>query len=173
MPGVTLTGTDSDWRDIRMRVKRLSEIGKNEPELVEWSHILGRVLDRFVAVFDGNNEKDWWNGIVNYKRGMSGPSYLSGWILAFCPWKKDGTYILKDPLKENGSYGRINTLHVPSSTVEVPVLIDDNGKKYRVIFYAGNIHCRVKPAISQDYNYLSIASVQDWALIDITKEISQ
>ena len=170
LPGVTLTGTAEDWKDVRKRVDRLVQIGAEEEELLQWASILGNVLDHFVGVFDGRLDKGWWNSIVNHKKGQSGPSYLSGWILAFCPWTKDGKFILVDPEKNGGSYGKIDTSKIPSSTVEVPVLIDDNGKKYKVIFYAGNIHSKIESSPEKAYPFPTISSVQDWALINVTDE---
>jgi hypothetical protein len=176
LPSVTLEGTIDDWREIRARVDRLGQMERQANmttrELAEWSVVLGGVLDHFVDAFNGNVDKQWWNSITHYQGGGSGPSYLSGWIMAFCPWDDRGRFVLKNPRdNEKGSYGRIETGDIPACTVEVPVTINDNGREYKTLFYAGNIHTRVE--LPPDVGYPKLTSVQDWALVDVTQASSQ
>ena len=165
LPMVTLEGTVDDWKEIRTRAARLGQM--KSKELSDWAIILGGeggVLDHFVDAFEGKIDKHWWNSIALCEGEGSGSPDLTGWILAFCPWDDDGTFILQNPKENKGSYGEINSNDIPASTVEVPVTIDDNGTTYKTLFYAGNIHTKME----KSEPYLKLSSVQDWALIDIT-----
>lgn len=161
LPKVTLLGTIDDWRKIKERAQKLSTF--NMVELTQWESILGKVLDHFISAFEGNVDKDWWNRIAHQTGGGSGPRYLEGWILAFTPWSTKGNFVLKDPDTNNNSYGRVNTNDVPASSVEVPVSIDDNGRKYKTLFNAGMMHS----FYNKETNEMSPAL--DWAMYDVTQ----
>jgi len=53
---------------------------------------------------------------------------------------------------------------IPTSAVEVPVTIDDNGTIYKTIFYAGAL----LPCFDENTNTMKTSV--DWALIDVTKK---
>jgi len=167
LPAVTLEGTIDDWKTIRSRVDRLATW--NIPTLTSWSQVLGHVLDNFVDAFQGKIDTNWWNRIAHQTGGGSGPSYLEGWILAFIPFKDNGSYILNSlkDVQQNKSYGRMDTDDIPLSAVEVPVIIDDNGREYKTIFYAGALVCKVEGD--------TIRPSLDWALVDVThpKEVKR
>lgn len=133
------------------------------PEMIglsDWVTILEHILDHFIAAFDGKVDTDFWNRIATQTGGGSGPSYLEGWILAFIPFSNQGGYILKHSSTALSShyYGRVETGDVPTSAVEIPVKIDDNGKIYDTIFYAG--------IISYTRTTDTIKPCLDWALIE-------
>jgi hypothetical protein len=92
IPQVTLAGTRDDWLDIYRRVDKLVEYG---PEAAAWRDLLRPVLVRFVRSFDegwadSTEGREFWQRIVHYRRGGSGPSFLSGWITAFCTFNDTG-----------------------------------------------------------------------------------
>lgn len=155
LPAVTLSGTRADWLDIRHRVDRLKEWG-----LGDWADALTEVLDHFVMAFDGSVDCTWWNRIAHITGGGSGPRYLEGWINVFIGWDDGHRFIPVGP----GLYGKVDSNDVPSSMVEVPVEVDDNGKLHKVIFYAGISH----PVFNDDSFSPSIESLHTWALIDVT-----
>lgn len=161
LPKVTLQGTKADWQVIRNRIDKMLNWGNKD--LVMWHSVLFPVLDNFVGAFDNNVDKDFWNRIACETGGGSGPSYLKGWILSFIAFDDVGKYILNpiDQINETNDYGKVDTNDIPTSTVEVPVTIDDNGTEYKTIFYAGNMVCRVDAE--------KIRPCIDWALIDVTK----
>jgi hypothetical protein len=92
LPRVTLEGTREDWADIYQRIEKLKEYG---PQSIAWYHVLKPVLGRFVKAFDdpeGKENKKFWTHVAHWKGG-SGPTYLSGWVTAFCAWDVDGKWM--------------------------------------------------------------------------------
>ncbi|KAF8558737.1 hypothetical protein OG21DRAFT_1595051, partial [Imleria badia] len=84
IPRVTLEGEKGDWEDILRRLKRLKKYGV---QTIAWYHLLRPVLSHFVSAYeDPTSPKnlDFWNKVAHFTGGGSGPSYLSGWITAFC-----------------------------------------------------------------------------------------
>ncbi|OCK81550.1 hypothetical protein K432DRAFT_381253 [Lepidopterella palustris CBS 459.81] len=161
IPSVTLEGTREDWVKLRDAVadpKRLPAFGK---ETTEWSKVLRVVLNRFVDCFDhpkASRSKDFWQKIAHYSGGGSGPRYWSGWITAFCFWNEDGkslrsvsgswpASVLKDLLLprlvsttlriDGQEFHKINSNDVPPALVSVPLIVNDNGKKFDGKLIAG------------------------------------
>ena len=97
LPSVTLLGTEEDWENILRRVEKLKGYGE-EPAI--WCDLLRPILKRFVlSMKDPGAEEvlDFWQRIVHYYNMGSGPTYLSGWITAFCFWDEDGRLMYSDP----------------------------------------------------------------------------
>jgi hypothetical protein len=161
---VTLEGTLEDWKEIRSRIEKFSDFAIiNDNVFQRWYNMLVPILDEFIASYSGSPNTDFWNRICTKTGGGSGPSYLEGWILAFIPFNRtNGKWQLNDKVV-NGSYGQIDTSKIPASAVEVPVLINDNGRKYKTILYAGSLVSTFEEKESK------MGSSLDWALIDITQ----
>lgn len=160
LPGVTLKGTLEDWQKVRVRLDKLLEYA--QPDLVTWHTMLAPILDQFVASYQGQVEtnKNFWSSICHYIPGSSGPSFISGWINAFVPFDRDGCWALQG--SKEYPYGKIDTGKVPLSAIEVPVKVDDYGREYDTLLYAGAIvNCYDK-----ETNQLSPSL--DFALIDVT-----
>jgi hypothetical protein len=103
---VTLEGTKEDWENILARIDKIEEFGE-EPKA--FARVLRAVLTRFVRSFvvfsksakttskeedaEKKELREWWNRIAHHHGGGSGPTYLSGWITAFCPWNTEGKWI--------------------------------------------------------------------------------
>lgn len=85
IPNVTLEGTVGDWENILTRLDKLKEY-----ELTWWYEMLVPILEKFISAKKGNPDVEFWEKICNRHGGGSGPSYLSGWITAFCVFNKDG-----------------------------------------------------------------------------------
>ena len=170
LPGVTLLGTLEDWKTIRTRADKLLEYATGQPDLARWHTILTPVLDEFVRAYQGQVDKEFWNAICNHIPGGSGPSYISGWINAFIPFHK-GKYCLDQcPYFANPKdfkYGCVETGKVPTCAVEVPVKVDDNGREYKTLLYAGSI------VASYNKETNRIAPSYDFALIDVTNAPKQ
>ena len=93
LPSVTLEGEKEDWEDILRRVEKLKEYGV---EAVGWYHLLRPVLAQFVAAFDNPNSKEnkeFWGKVCHRDGGGSGPTYLGGWVTAFCTFDEDGKWL--------------------------------------------------------------------------------
>lgn len=142
LPSVSLEGTLADWLDVRARAERIRVYGvsSHQPMLVEWHKVLERVLDKFIQSYQGNVDRKWWNGICEYQ-GMSGSSDITGWILAFTPFKK-GMYRLPrfETIIKDNYYGRLDVGDVESVTcVEAPVTLVDGNGEIEGVFCAGSI----------------------------------
>jgi Domain of unknown function (DUF4419) len=90
LPSVTLLGERDDWEKIRARLDKLDQLGK---EPAEFATLLRTVLDFFVKTFDDAKDPDvvdFWGRIAHSSSGGSGPTWLSGWITAFCFWSEKG-----------------------------------------------------------------------------------
>lgn len=145
IPSVTLLGEKEDWMEIRRRIKKLSQYGE-EPEL--FSRLLLPVLEGFIQSFVSPTDPivtDFWSKIADKHMG-SGPSYLSGWITAFCFWDVDGKSLNakggrnNDGCNINGTqFHRVQTDDVPAGYVSVPVTVNDNGKEVKTKMIAGSV----------------------------------
>jgi hypothetical protein len=163
LPSVTLLGEKRDWEAILTKLERIPTFGKQP---TQWYQLLKPVIARFVGTFDApesEQTKDFWQKIAHYSGGGSGPTYLSGWITAFCFWSEKGTLLFpaegiapedtvmktyfgdKTPrLALDGVlYHRIDSSDVPPGYVSVPVKVDDNGNEYNTFMVAGSVGMRV------------------------------
>ena len=89
IPSVTLEGEKSDWESLLTRLDKLDSFGE-EPKA--WAAMLRPILTRFVGAFDGKPDIDFWTRVCHYHSNGSGPTYLSGWITAFCVWSSKGKW---------------------------------------------------------------------------------
>ena len=88
IPTVTLLGERADYEDILKRLEKLPELG---PEASTFADLLRPVLRNFIATFDPEQSTvshDFWSKIAHHLGGGSGPSYLGGWLTAFCFWNE-------------------------------------------------------------------------------------
>jgi hypothetical protein len=102
IPRVTLEGERGDWEEILVRLDKLKEYGI---EAVAWYHLLVPVISRFVKAFDDPDVAeniDFWQRVAHYEGGGSGPSFLMGWITAFCAFDADGKW-LGNPLNTSST----------------------------------------------------------------------
>lgn len=160
IPSVTLEGEKTDWEKLLSRTNKLAEFGA-EPEA--WARLLRPILTRFVQAFDGQPDIDFWAKVCHYKNFGSGPTYLCGWITAFCVWNKDGKWqgpslgkwqgpSLTGPeptvnwspkvtslVMDGVQYTNIDSNSVPHGFCEVDVKLDDNGKKFECIMVSGHL----------------------------------
>ncbi|THU90806.1 hypothetical protein K435DRAFT_249067 [Dendrothele bispora CBS 962.96] len=160
IPKVTLEGEKADWEDLLARIERLKEFGE-EPTL--WYNLLRPILTRFVRAFDdpnGQENIDFWNKVAHRRSmGSGGPTYLSGWITAFCAWNEDGQWIGNKPGKElsenryamrlslDGTrYHWLDSKKIPAGYASVDVKLDDNGEIFDTIMVAGLVGMRVFPS---------------------------
>ncbi|PVH74854.1 hypothetical protein DL98DRAFT_385132, partial [Cadophora sp. DSE1049] len=156
LPSVTLLGEKEDWERLAGKAERLGTFGE---EAKTWYGLLKPVLARFVKSFDepeSEETKDFWQKIAHRSGGGSGPSYLSGWITAFCFWGSDGRSFFQAGYNpgdkpEMGSmrrptpvlqlddarYHRIETDAVPPGWASVPVKLNDDGIETDCVMMAG------------------------------------
>jgi hypothetical protein len=87
IPWITLEGTPADWENILVRLEKLREFG-----LQDWHWMLSHILTQFVQAKKGNTDAYFWRRICHQQPDAPVPSYLSGWITAFCVFDKDGNW---------------------------------------------------------------------------------
>ncbi|OAG01023.1 uncharacterized protein CC84DRAFT_1168214 [Paraphaeosphaeria sporulosa] len=140
IPSVTLLGKREDWENILQRLDTLPEFGA---EPAAFADGLRPVLQGFIATFDGERTPetlDFWGRIAHRTFGGSGPTYLSGWITAFCFWDADGKPISKRGWSEDlgAPACEVDFKDVPNGYAIVPLTINDNGKEYLTQMVAGS-----------------------------------
>ena len=178
IPSVTLLGIREDWEIMLRRLEKLPSLGR---EPTQFYTLLKPVLTRFVNSFDSPDSpetKDFWQKIVHRYGGGSGPTYLSGWITAFCFWDEDGkslyapkgeppsesdiTHVLSTRYRNPGTllydtlYHRVDLNDIPPGHSSVPVKVDDNGTLYETIMVAGSMGIRVRSTgevLEDNYSY--------------------
>lgn len=93
IPSVTLLGDASDWDSILQRLDKLVTFGLNHQQLTDWKNLLAPVIQNMVQCFhEPETQADFWSKIAHYQGGGSGPTYLSGWITAFCVFSEKGNW---------------------------------------------------------------------------------
>ena len=93
IPSVTLLGDVSDWDSILQRLDKLATFGPNHQQLTDWKSLLTPVIQNMVQCFhEPETQADFWSKIAHYQGGGSGPTYLSGWITAFCAFSEEGNW---------------------------------------------------------------------------------
>lgn len=93
IPRVTLEGEKKDWQLILDRLEKLKEYGE---ETTAWYNLLVPIISRFVRAFDDPDAQenlDFWQKVAHHQGGGSGPTYLAGWITAFCVFNDQGKWI--------------------------------------------------------------------------------
>ncbi|THU90809.1 hypothetical protein K435DRAFT_968487 [Dendrothele bispora CBS 962.96] len=159
IPKVTLEGEKADWEHLLARVEKLKEFGE-EPTL--WYNLLRPILTRFIRAFDdpsGQENIDFWNKVAHKGSMGSGPTYLSGWITAFCAWNEDGQWIGNKPGKvlreneyamqlslDNTHYHWLDSKDIPAGYASVDVKLDDNGEIFDTIMVSGLVGTCVFPS---------------------------
>ena len=93
IPCVTLEGEKQDWEKILERLETLKKYG---PQTETWYNMLHSIISRFVKAFDDPEADDnlqFWGRVAHYEGGGSGPTWLSGWITAFCVFDEQGKWL--------------------------------------------------------------------------------
>lgn len=101
IPQVTILGNVEDWKEIRKRVDKLNEFELDGKDVMEkWSTMLGKILDQFVSVKEGNEkDNEFWrqalrvdNKTVDLGCASYDETFLNGWITAFSAFDKSGLW---------------------------------------------------------------------------------
>lgn len=142
---MTLLGERADWVDLRGRLDKLRDFGSE-------SERFGRfpipVLDHFIGSFDRPEDPqiiDFWSKIADRYGGGSGPTYLRGWITAFCFWDAKGSLLCGESQGDAGCnisgtvYYRVDMSKIPAGYAGVPVTVIDNESEVHTRMVAGSI----------------------------------
>lgn len=142
--GVELRGTLGDWAELR------SKVAVFEPfvELTPWLDKLRPVVNNMYQSKLMGVDADWWQSMVNYKAGMSGPDYVSGWIKVFMAFKSNGEY--------RGDQDKIPMGEVGSFVLTADLLVTEDYDVYETKLHAGQVRYRIS-----DHQ---IEPVNDWVI---------
>ncbi|MCO5578965.1 hypothetical protein L7F22_032816 [Adiantum nelumboides] len=150
IPQVTLAGTVQDWEEIDMRIDRL-ETGGYGKVCSDWASMLKKISRQFVQASRNEVDSEFWSKICHYTAGGSGPSYLSGWITAFCVFDGEGNWQATSFAIPRSRFSRhssepqnlefpvIETSNIPPGYVTVDVTVDDNGTEHKTLMFAGHL----------------------------------
>ncbi len=163
VPEITLLGTAEDWALIHQRVEKLRTFpGK----CVEWATMLETITGNMARTAAGDIPDGFWQTMCHYHSGGSGPSYLSGWLTAFCvfsdkgKWQGDTSSQSRWGQKINRhGYPIINFSDVPSGNISVPMIVDDNGTIHNTVLFAGHA---IGTAVADD----TIQPTLTWSIFD-------
>ncbi|KAJ1562593.1 hypothetical protein HK405_010282 [Cladochytrium tenue] len=161
LPSVTLLGERADYVKICKRLERIVDGGFGKGEPVEFASRLRTVLDYFIRSFDAPKDAqvhDFWSKIAHHVSFGSGPSFMSGWITAFCFWSDDGKPIPTKGMMGESEYCRIDgttflpvdTNNIPSGFASVPVKVNDNGTLYSTRMVAGSVGIAASSSMGLD-----------------------
>ncbi|CAM6084378.1 unnamed protein product [Calypogeia fissa] len=153
LPAVTMLGEKADWETLLAKAEKLPSYGE---QTAQWHALLKPVLGGFVRSFeepDSERTKDFWQKIAHFSNGGSGPTYLSGWITAFCFFDTEGKPLYSSDTvgketnwdgEELGTlnmdgvdYHRVETGDIAASYAEVDVKLNDNGVEFKTVMVAG------------------------------------
>ena len=164
VPKVTLLGTPNDYKELRARIEKLLEFEIGD-SMKKWYSYLVPIFDELIRASNGDQNYDFWTRICDYRSTGSGPTYLSGWITAFCVfddkgvWQGDKTKVRTwNNMTITNKWPIINTHNIPPGYCTVPVTVDDNGTEYNTIMFAGSFAMNM-------VNSTTLAPRQDWAIV--------
>ena len=147
IPRVTLEGTKKDWEAIATRLEKLKDYGVDAKS---WYRVLRPVISRFVSAYDDPNSPElrkFWNKVAHFEGLGSGPTYLSGWITAFCFFNEQGSRVAHRAstqlVLDGVLYPKIDSQDIPIGFAEVDVELDDNGETFETTIIAGSIGSQI------------------------------
>ncbi|KAK8098770.1 uncharacterized protein PG998_012011 [Apiospora kogelbergensis] len=158
IPSVTLMGEIDDWKDILARLDKIDQMGA---EPAHFATMVRAVVRMFVRSFEEPAAAvvvDFWNKIAHRVAGGSGPTYMSGWITAFCFWDENGQPkrhsqgISRDDSNAEKEFPysvcftRVDISKIPSGFASLPVTVDDNGDKFKATMVAGSVAIQASPS---------------------------
>ncbi|GLB12572.1 hypothetical protein AtubIFM57258_010256 [Aspergillus tubingensis] len=142
IPSVTLLGEREDWVQLLSKLDKLPDLGA---EPAQFARLLRPVLQNFIVSFDEptlESVREFWGLCADRISGGSGPSYLSGWITAFCYWDEKGQPMDKGTPGcelDGVQFHRVDFDEIPGAFASVPMKVDDNGTEYETELVAGVI----------------------------------
>ena len=152
IPEVTLEGSPDDWKTLRAKLDRLPMYDV-DGSLTPWHGALVGVLDQFVKSSEGNADVAFWDKMASRQGGGSGPTYLSGWVTAFCYFGHKGNPICHS--------NQVDMDAIPVGVCAVPLTVDDNGVEHKTQMFAGQFSYEVVGDAGD-----TIRPRNDWAITE-------
>ncbi|KAI9927222.1 hypothetical protein MW887_003608 [Aspergillus wentii] len=150
IPSVELLGDREDWKMLLKKLDKLETLGK---EPAQFAKLLDPIVRMFIATFDNptsDKVRHFWNKCAHRIPGGSGPSFLSGWVTAFCFWNEDGKCLYPHTfgwdeagcLLDGVKYHKVNIDEIPVGYSSVPVKVDEFGVIHEAMMVAGMVGIR-------------------------------
>lgn len=156
-PEIHIEGEREDWLWMIKNIDAFNVLG-----LEWWTKEVKPILEQFVAIYDGEIDRDFWCSILKEKSGSGIPLRINGWIKELFPYtlnaKKKfirnpylGVTIPENPYSKETEYGQYYTymrktkhqgLKVSAfanGLQETPFTWHYNKKKKKMLFYSGFI----------------------------------
>ncbi|CAG8525955.1 11587_t:CDS:1 [Funneliformis caledonium] len=149
IPKVTLEGTLEDWEKVQEKVIQLRRLNL---DLDFWLDRLEPVICKLIETYKGEIDEDFWSRIASEESFGSGPSEISGWMMAFYPYEKNGTKI---------SYDLIEPEDIPDGRVAVPFSTDTG---LYLKFIAGFLGAQQE--FLENSNEVVVSPMIGWSVID-------
>lgn len=177
IPQATILGTVDDWKEIRKRVDKLKAFELNGKDVMaKWSSMLGRILDQFISVKEGNppNSVFWKQALrIDYKLvdmicDQVEEKYLNGWITAFSAFDISGNwqgdYENISETDNSTQWLSIHTANITPGVVHVPIQIYDEFNELHYRNYSGAIITgHMGYAVKKDEE--TIQPLSGWAMV--------
>jgi len=170
IPETRIYGNLDDWVKLDKRVKELRKYGE---VCCKWADMLEAIIAQFMTVLSGDIDYSFWSRICNHEGGGSGPTYLSGWITAFCVFNEKGQWLGDNKEINTGFKGKKTTEYhfidmdeIPAGYVTVPVKIDENGTIHESLMFAGHL-------LIETEDKFTICPKPTWAIVLRPKDESK
>ncbi len=138
IPKLKLLGSREDWKLLLERTKQLAKY-----ELKWWIDYLLPILEKFLSVFDGEIDANFWNCSYKINRfggpGSGSYSVVNGWINNFFPYVSDQVsenFVSIDKIGAKIDVG-LNPHGGPSGMTKTPFVWDYHGKEFKMEFLGG------------------------------------
>lgn len=140
IPRVTLAGTVEDWEEIHCRVEKLQSYGEI---CSKWACMLKKITHQLIQTSRGVIDLTFWAQICHYISHGSGPTFLSGWISAFCVFGRQGKWQANN-FNASGrgptlEFPVIDTSDIPPGYLTVDLTVDDNGTEFKTLMFSGHM----------------------------------
>lgn len=164
IPEIIIEGTPEDWEIMEKRIEELAKYN-----LTWWVNDLSPILKEFRKASGGKQHPEFWQSMYKLITHGSGSSDITGWILKFFPYVKNGdSFVLRQKSKLIRT--KINTEPIrteyiysddlPSGLSTTEFLWKYFETFYKMEFAAGFIGCH------QDSTTLAIRPEISWAIVD-------
>jgi len=109
------------------------------------------VICKLIETYKGKVNEEFWAKIASKQYFGSGPSNISGWIMAFYPYDINGTKV---------NYNSIEPEDIPNGTVAVPFKVDGLPLKFIARFLDA------QQKILENSDEVIVSPVIGWCVID-------
>lgn len=89
-PLITLAGVKNDWVLLKHSIDKLGKCMIADFAL-NWIPTLHSIVDKFIDIFDGKIDKEFWRSMVKYysTKGSGGDTYVTGWVNGLFPYLRN------------------------------------------------------------------------------------